>query len=114
VSWSVQGSRPLATAGTTTRFAFSYVSGISWRPRGIAQAASTRRRRRFGEWVDDDVAMIEEAETTAWHQHHDYSAEILHRARLLAAVGSLAVWASKVLRAARLPVGVTSLHASRS
>jgi len=30
--------------------------------------------------------MIEEAETIASHRHHDYSAEILHRARLLAAV----------------------------
>jgi hypothetical protein len=48
---------------------------------GMDEAASAVR-----EWVDDDVAMIEEAETIAWHQHHDYSAEILHRARLLAAV----------------------------
>jgi hypothetical protein len=48
---------------------------------GIDEAASAVR-----EWVDDDVAMIEEAETIASHQHHDYSAEILHRARLLAAV----------------------------
>jgi hypothetical protein len=48
---------------------------------GIDEAASAVR-----EWVDDDVAMIEEAETVASHGHHDYSAEILHRARLLAAV----------------------------
>jgi hypothetical protein len=48
---------------------------------GIDEAASAVR-----EWVDDDVAMIEEAETIAWNQHRDYSAEILRRARLLAAV----------------------------
>ena len=49
---------------------------------GIDQAASAVR-----EWADDDVAMIQEAETIAWNQHRDYSAEILHRARLLATVG---------------------------
>jgi hypothetical protein len=48
---------------------------------GIDEAASAVR-----EWVDDDVATIEEAETIARNQHRDYSAEILHRARLLAAV----------------------------
>jgi hypothetical protein len=48
---------------------------------GIDQAASAVR-----EWADDDVAMIQEAETIAWHQHRDYSAEILHRAKLLATV----------------------------
>jgi hypothetical protein len=48
---------------------------------GIDEAAAAVR-----EWVDDDVAMIEEAETVAWNQHRDYSAEILHRARLLATV----------------------------
>jgi hypothetical protein len=31
--------------------------------------------------------MIEEAETIASNEHRDYSAEILHRARLLATVG---------------------------
>ena len=49
---------------------------------GIDQAASAVR-----EWADDDIAIIEEAETVAWKQHHDYSAEILHRAKLLATVG---------------------------
>jgi hypothetical protein len=48
---------------------------------GIDLAASAVR-----EWADDDVAMIEEAETIASNQHRDYSAEILHRARLLATV----------------------------
>jgi hypothetical protein len=48
---------------------------------GIDEAASAVR-----EWADDNVAMIWEAETIAWNQHHDYSAEILHRARLLATV----------------------------
>jgi hypothetical protein len=46
---------------------------------GIDLAASAVR-----EWADDDVAMIEEAETIASNQHRDYSAEILHRAKLLA------------------------------
>jgi hypothetical protein len=45
---------------------------------GIDLAASAVR-----EWADDDVAMIE-AETIAAKQHRDYSAEILHRAKLLA------------------------------
>ena len=49
------------------------------RARGIDEAASAVR-----EWADDDVAMIEEAETVAWNEHRDYSAEILHRAKLLA------------------------------
>jgi hypothetical protein len=48
---------------------------------GIDEAASAVR-----EWADDDLAMIQEAETIAWNQHQDYSAEILHRARLLATV----------------------------
>jgi hypothetical protein len=48
---------------------------------GIDEAASAVR-----EWADDDVAMIEEAETIASNQRHDYSAEILHRAKVLAAV----------------------------
>ena len=46
---------------------------------GIDQAASAVR-----EWADDDVAVIQEAETIAWNRHLDYSAEILHRAKLLA------------------------------
>ena len=49
---------------------------------GIDEAASAIR-----EWVDDNVSMLEEAESVARTQHRDYSAEILHRARLLAAVG---------------------------
>jgi hypothetical protein len=48
---------------------------------GIDDAASAVR-----EWADDDVAMIEEAETIALNEHRDYSSEILHRARLLATV----------------------------
>jgi hypothetical protein len=48
---------------------------------GIDEAASAVR-----EWADDDVGMIEQAETIAWDQHRDYSAEILHRAKLLATV----------------------------
>ena len=50
---------------------------------GIDQAATAVR-----EWADDDVAMIEEAETIAWNQHRDYSAEILHRAKLLATLAA--------------------------
>ncbi len=46
---------------------------------GIDEAASAVR-----EWADDDVAMIDEAEIIASNQHRDYSAEILHRAKLLA------------------------------
>lgn len=46
---------------------------------GIDRAASAVR-----EWADDDLAMIEEAETIASNQHRDYSAEILHRAKVLA------------------------------
>jgi hypothetical protein len=48
---------------------------------GIDEAASAVR-----EWADDDLAIIEEAESVALNQHRDYSAEILHRARLLATV----------------------------
>jgi hypothetical protein len=48
---------------------------------GLDEAASAVR-----EWVDDDAVMIDEAETIAWDQHRDYSAEILHRAKLLATV----------------------------
>jgi hypothetical protein len=48
---------------------------------GIDRAASAVR-----EWVDDDVAMIAEAETIASNRHLDDSAEILHRAKLLATV----------------------------
>jgi hypothetical protein len=48
---------------------------------GLDEAASAVR-----EWVDDNVVMIEEAETIAEDQHRDYSAEILHRAKLLATV----------------------------
>jgi hypothetical protein len=48
---------------------------------GIDEAAAAVR-----EWVDDNVVIIEEAETIAWDQHRDYSAEILHRAKLLATV----------------------------
>jgi hypothetical protein len=47
---------------------------------GVDEAASAIR-----EWADDDVEMLAEAETLARDQHHDYSAEILHRARVLAA-----------------------------
>jgi hypothetical protein len=47
---------------------------------GIDQAALA-----LTEWVDD-VAVLEEAETIALDQHHDESAEILHRAKVLAAV----------------------------
>jgi hypothetical protein len=47
---------------------------------GVDEAASAIR-----EWADDDVEMLAEAETEARKQHHDFSAEILHRARVLAA-----------------------------
>jgi len=47
---------------------------------GVDEAASAVR-----EWADDDVAMIFAAEDMARHQHRDDSAEILHRARILAA-----------------------------
>jgi hypothetical protein len=47
---------------------------------GVDDAASAIR-----EWADDNVEMLAEAETEARKQHHDYSAEILHRARVLAA-----------------------------
>jgi hypothetical protein len=47
---------------------------------GVDDAASAIR-----EWADDDVEMLAEAETEARKQHHDSSAEILHRARVLAA-----------------------------
>jgi hypothetical protein len=47
---------------------------------GVDEAASAVR-----EWADDDVAMIAAAEDIARHQHRDDSAEILHRARVLAA-----------------------------
>ena len=56
-----------------------YLAPEMHRAGGIDEAASAVR-----EWADDDVAMIEEAETIASNQHRDYSAEILHRARLLA------------------------------
>ncbi len=47
---------------------------------GVDEAASAVR-----EWADDDVAIIAAAEDMARHQHRDDSAEILHRARVLAA-----------------------------
>ena len=47
---------------------------------GVDEAASAVR-----EWADDDVAMIAAAEGVARHQHRDDSAEIFHRARVLAA-----------------------------
>ena len=47
---------------------------------GIDQAALA-----LTEWVDD-VAVLEEAETIALNQHHDESAEILHRAKVLVSV----------------------------
>jgi UTP-glucose-1-phosphate uridylyltransferase len=47
---------------------------------GVDEAASAVR-----EWADDDVTMIAAAEDIARHQHRDDSAEILHRARVLAA-----------------------------
>ena len=50
------------------------------RPGGLHEAASAVR-----EWAEDDVAMIAAAENIARHEHQDDSAEILHRARILAA-----------------------------
>jgi hypothetical protein len=47
---------------------------------GVDEAASAVR-----EWADDDVDMIAAAENIARRQHQDDSAEILHRARVLAA-----------------------------
>jgi hypothetical protein len=47
---------------------------------GVDEAASAVR-----EWADDDVEMIAAAELIARRQHQDDSAEILHRARVLAA-----------------------------
>jgi hypothetical protein len=47
---------------------------------GVDEAASAVR-----EWADDDLEMIAEAEAVARAEHHDFSAEILHRARVLAA-----------------------------
>ena len=47
---------------------------------GVDEAASAVR-----EWADDDVDMIAAAEKIARRQHQDDSAEILHRARVLAA-----------------------------
>ena len=50
------------------------------RPGGMHEAASAVR-----EWAEDDVAMIAAAENIARNEHQDDSAEILHRARVLAA-----------------------------
>jgi hypothetical protein len=47
---------------------------------GVDEAASAVR-----EWAEDDVEMIAAAERMARRQHQDESAEILHRARVLAA-----------------------------
>lgn len=47
---------------------------------GVDEAASAVR-----EWADDDVEMIAAAESIARRQHREDSAEILHRARVLAA-----------------------------
>jgi hypothetical protein len=47
---------------------------------GVDEAASAVR-----EWADDDVDMIAAAERIARRQHHDDSAEILHRALVLTA-----------------------------
>ena len=47
---------------------------------GVDTAASAVR-----EWAEDDVDMIAAAEAMARRQHDDDSAEILHRARALAA-----------------------------
>ena len=47
---------------------------------GMHEAASAVR-----EWAEDDIAMIAAAENIARHEHQDDSAEILHRARILAA-----------------------------
>lgn len=47
---------------------------------GVDEAASAVR-----EWAEDDVDMIAAAEGKARRQHDEDSAEILHRARVLAA-----------------------------
>jgi hypothetical protein len=47
---------------------------------GVDTAASAVR-----EWADDDVDMMAAAEVVARRRHEDDSAEILHRARILAA-----------------------------
>jgi RimJ/RimL family protein N-acetyltransferase len=47
---------------------------------GMHEAASAVR-----EWAEDDIAMIAAAENIARREHQDDSAEILHRARILAA-----------------------------
>jgi len=47
---------------------------------GFDHAASAVR-----EWAEDDVEMMAAAERIARRRHHDESAEILHRARVLAA-----------------------------
>jgi hypothetical protein len=47
---------------------------------GVDTAASAVR-----EWAEDDVDMIAAAEAMARRQHDDDSAEVLHRARTLAA-----------------------------
>ncbi|HYV60434.1 MAG TPA: hypothetical protein VFA62_10235 [Acidimicrobiia bacterium] len=47
---------------------------------GVDEAASAVR-----EWADDDVDMITAAEGMARRRHDEDSAEILHRARVLAA-----------------------------
>jgi hypothetical protein len=47
---------------------------------GVDTAASAVR-----EWAEDDVRMIAAAERIARRRRHDDSAEILHRARVLAA-----------------------------
>ena len=47
---------------------------------GMHEAASAVR-----EWAEDDIAMIAAAENIARSEHQDDSAEILHRARILAA-----------------------------
>jgi hypothetical protein len=46
---------------------------------GVDEAASAVR-----EWAEDDVEMLAAAENIARHQHQDDSAQILHRARVLA------------------------------
>ena len=47
---------------------------------GVDEAASAVR-----DWADDDIEMMAEAEEMARAEHHDGSAEILHRAQVLAA-----------------------------
>jgi hypothetical protein len=47
---------------------------------GVDEAASAVR-----EWAEDDVEMLMAAENIARHQHQDDCAQILHRARVLAA-----------------------------